>query len=193
MRASVFEDIFKNNRWNGAESRSGPGSSTKATELIARILVELVAGVGATSVLDAPCGDSAWMPELPGYLGVDISPSAVDASRKAHPERRYEVADFCADELGPADLIICRDGIQHLPLLDSVAAIENFRSTGAAWLVASTYEDGANRNVAAGGYFQPDLQAPPFSLGTPFMVIEDGFWDEGVIYPDKYLGVWALA
>ena len=195
MRETIFESIYRRNSWNGTETRSGPGSSMAATALIRRILPELVAGVGAHSVLDASCGEGYWFPDLPGarYVGVDISPSAIDAARRRHPDRSYRVMDIVRDELPKADLVFCRDALQHLSLREGWHAVQRFLDTGATWLVCSTIEGGENIDVPAGSWYEPDMTQLPFSLGTPWMVIEDGTWDSGVRYPDKYLGVWACA
>lgn len=164
-----------------------------ATALIRRVLPELVAGVGARSVLDASCGEGFWMPDLPGYVGVDISPSAIAAARERHPDREYHVLDIVRDEPPRVDLVFCRDAIQHLSLREGWHVIQNLRRTGATWLVCSTHENGTNADVTAGGYYEPDMTALPFDLGPPWMVIEDGIWETGVRYPDKYLGVWPCA
>lgn len=192
-RARVFEDIYARNAWNGASTRSGPGSELGATALLRRVLPELVAGVRAMSVLDAPCGEGGWMPELPGYVGVDVAPSAIAEARRRHPDRRFEVADICADPLPTVDLVFSRDGLQHLPIPDGLAALENFRRTGATWLVCSTFEGGrTSARVRVGGYHEPDMEKPPFSLGRPWMVIEDGAWVDRYPYPHKFVGVWTL-
>lgn len=69
----VFDRIYRTNGWAGQESLSGPGSGASATWRTAQAVQELVARLGARSVLDVGCGDCAWMPELPGYVGVDVS------------------------------------------------------------------------------------------------------------------------
>lgn len=171
---------------------SGPGSSLVATGLLRRWLPALLKGMGITSVLDAPCGDGLWMPDLPGYVGVDLVPAVVARAQRRHPERTYIVADVCENKLPQVEAVFSRDGMQHLSLADGLAALRNFRRTGATWLIASTHENGKNVDVETGGYYEPDLEAYPFLLGTPWCVVEDGRWDSGVVYPHKYIGVWTL-
>ena len=60
-----FDSIYKRNLWNGAETRSGPGSSKAATEKLAKWLPKLMTEINATSILDVPCGESYWIPDLP--------------------------------------------------------------------------------------------------------------------------------
>lgn len=189
----MFESIYRRNSWRGDETRSGPGSTMGATAHLQRILPELVEGLGARSVLDASCGEAYWMPDLPGYVGVDISPSAIGSAKQRHPDRRYMVADICTDELPMVDFIFCRDVLQHLSLAECLVAIKNFGLTGATWFMCSTHEGGLNVDISAGGYYEPDMEAPPFSLGKPWMMVEDGFWDGCYPYPNKFLGVWTFA
>jgi SAM-dependent methyltransferase len=193
MRGPVFESIYRRNSWSGTETRSGPGSTLGATERLQRILPELMQGLGARSILDASCGEGYWMPELPGYVGVDISMTALLAAKERHPDRRYLRQDICTDELPMVDLVFCRDALQHLSLAEGLVALRNFRLTGATWFMCSTHEGGLNVDISAGGYYEPDMQAPPFSLGTPWMMVEDGFWNDCEPYPNKYMGMWTFA
>lgn len=195
----VFDRIYRHNLWNGVESRSGPGSGSAATEPIARELVALVAELGIASVLDVACGDGFWMPNLPGYVGIDVAPEAIRLARARHPDRPYLVADarslFDKFDIGGFDLVIVRDAIQHLPLEDGVDAIEAIVSSGSRRLLASTYQGGENIDIVAGDCFSPDLEAAPYSLGAPERLIFDGWTyhdSTAVRDPRKHLGLWSL-
>jgi SAM-dependent methyltransferase len=196
--AVAFERIYRANKWNGVESRSGPGSGAVATARVAAAIVELVQRLGVRSVLDVGCGDGYWMPDLPGYTGIDPAPSAIRLARERHPERGYLVGDV--RDPGPwhrqYDMVISRDAMQHLPLHMALDVLDTIRATGSTWLLASTYWAGRNVDIAAGGYYEPDLEAAPFSLGTPAELVFDG-WDYGVpnLVRDarKHLGLWPLA
>ena len=181
----VFENIYRARSWGGRGC--GPGSELAATGVIARVLPVLVHGVGARYVLDAACGDGSWMPDLlpAGYVGVDIVPSALEAARKYHPHRTYLLEDIRRDPLPHADLVVCRDAMMHMPLEDGVATLSNLRATGATWIVATSFTDGTNEEVPPGGFYHINLEAEPFGLGRPWMVIEDNWRHE-----DKILGVW---
>jgi SAM-dependent methyltransferase len=142
-------------------------------------LLSIVALVDARSVLDAACGDGFWMPDLPGYIGVDLVPAAVERARARHPHRDLRVADIRRDPLPAVDLVILRDVLQHLPLADARAVLANIAGSGSRWLLASTYAGGINIDVADGGDWCPDLQAPPFDLPAPVARIFDGWgWED---------------
>ena len=75
---NVWGRIYTENIWHGVESLSGPGSGSAATRHVAPAIVSLVERYGITSVLDVGCGDGFWMPDLPGYIGLDVSPVAIE-------------------------------------------------------------------------------------------------------------------
>jgi SAM-dependent methyltransferase len=190
----VFDRIYRTNAWAGSESLSGPGSGTSATWRTAQAVQELVARLGVTSVLDVGCGDGYWMPELPGYLGVDVSWAAITAARAHHPGRRFE-------QLRPgwpmprADLVVCRDAVQHLPLEEGVELLRRaWREAQPRWLLLSTFVGGENVDVAVGEAYSPDLTQPPFGLPAPLELIPDGWsydGSPGMRDPRKHLGLWA--
>lgn len=193
--SSVFDRIYERNAWHGRESLSGPGSGTASTTRLVPELLSLVARTGARSVLDAACGDGFWMPDLPGYIGIDLVSAAVERARARRPDRDLRVADIRRDALPAADLVILRDALQHLPIADARAALANIARSGSRWLLASTYEGGANVDVADGGDWCPDLQASPFDLPAPVARIFDGWgWEDPDELRDarKWLGLWPL-
>lgn len=202
--AETFDAIYRENRWNGRESLSGPGSGSPATARVRDAILELVSELGVASVLDVGCGDGYWMPDLPGYLGIDISAEAVDRARLNHPDRLYVSGDVRWLAGTPFDLVICRDAIQHLPLSAGVELLDAIRAIGSRFLLASTYvprgtveADAGPRNVdiEPGAWYSPDLTAPPFSLPDPGRLIFDGYHyheTDEIRDPSKHLGLWDL-
>jgi SAM-dependent methyltransferase len=195
---TAFDRIYRHNLWNGQGSRSGPGSDPVATSHPRRSLLALMALIDPVSVLDVGCGDGAWMPDLPGYVGLDVSSVAIEAHAIRHPARtllldRGEPYPRC-------DVVLTRDAMQHLSLDDGVALLTRALDTRPAWLIASTYTDGANVDIptgldAAGAitFYRPDLSAPPFGLGRPLLLIPDGYSyhdPDAIRDPGKFLGVW---
>lgn len=187
----TFDRIYRDNLWNGEESRSGPGSGTSATAHLARNLDVLVEALDIESVLDVGCGDGFWMPDLPGYVGFDASRVAVMLARKRHPHRTF-VNRMPSQAF---DLVILRDVIQHLPLADGCALLARIRATGSKLLLASTFAESDNVDVLPGEAFSPDMTAEPFSLGEPDWRFFDGYSYDGsaaVRDATKHLGLWRL-
>jgi SAM-dependent methyltransferase len=188
----TFDRIYRDNLWNGVESRSGPGSGDAATRHLRGLLPLLVDELGVTSVLDVGCGDGYWMPDLPGYVGIDASRAAIRIARRNHPDREYGTA-FPARFF---DLVIVRDVFQHLSLRDGwvLSQIVRLAATG-GWLLASTFVGGENDNIQTGDAYSPDLMAPPFGLHQPDRLIFDGYgyeFADAVRDPRKHLGLWRL-
>lgn len=191
----AFSRIYRTNAWNGTESLSGPGSGSAATYALTKALPRLVERLGITSVLDVACGDGFWMPDLPGYLGVDVAPEAINLAKRRHPGRRYAVMSGAQlDETWHVDLIICRDAIQHLSFADGTALVAGIRRVHARALLLSTYPGRVNRDIRTGDYYEPDLTAAPFGLPEPDELYPDGYAyaGEGIRDPGKMLGLWLL-
>lgn len=190
----IFEGIYKKGTWATPGSWSGPGSTEAATWPTSAELLNLVEKYRIASVLDVGCGDGAWIPDLPGYLGLEVSPTAIKISSAAHPDRAYALGAPRPDF--PFDLVLCRDVIQHLSLLEGWRLLRRIRETGSTYLLASTFTGGKNVNIRSGPLaYSPDMRAHPFSLGDPIATIWDGWDYEGNGHmrdPRKELGLWRL-
>lgn len=196
----VFTEIFRANAWQGAESRSGPGSSAARTRPIREKLVELLAELKVGVLLDAGCGDFNWMKEVPlpveRYIGVDAVEEIIEQNRRAHgrPGREFLAADLACDPLPAADFVLCRDCLVHHPNAAAPIIFENLRRTGAAWLLATTFiGQRANEDVAVGGWRPTNLERPPFSLPAPVRLVPEAAALEKGPYWDRMLGLWRFA
>lgn len=190
----TFSRIYRRNAWNGVETRSGPGSGSAATAQVRALVLALVDELGVSSVVDAACGEGFWQPALPGYIGLDVAPEAIEAARARHPERDYRVHDV-RRSCPTADLVLCRDAMQHLRLSDAMLVLKAIRASGSRWLLASTYIGGQNVRVPNGGFYMPNIEMPPFSMPPADRLYHDGFdYATGTTLrdPAKMLGLWRL-
>lgn len=196
IRSKAFIKIENERRW-GKEHASGWGSTVSYTNLTREIIEDVVRNYNIQSMLDAACGDFAWMPlvlkKLPlkfKYIGCDIVPNLINANITAHPEIEFKLLDFVSDSLPICDLIFCRDALQHLPLTDIKNALLNFSNSGASFLLASTHlrrygwKNGRENRV--GQCRDRNLLLKPFSLPDPIAVYSEQ--DES----HKFLGLWKL-
>jgi len=201
-RAARFQRIFDENAWGNNESISGEGSNLERTKVVRAKLPALLARHGVRSILDAPCGDFYWMKEVDltgiDYTGADIVPEIIarDVEWYAGPRRRFVLCDLVSDPLPKADLILCRDCLVHLPYAETRRAIENFKRSGAVWLLTTTFTgDRTNHDIEIGDWRAINLERAPYGFPAPVDVIneESDEVDEALgAFPDKSLALWRL-
>ena len=202
-RSERFQRIFNDNLWGNNESVSGEGSNLSRTAVVRAKLPGLLARHGVRSILDAPCGDFFWMKavDLGGidYTGVDIVPEIIarDVEQYGGPGRRFILGDLVVDALPQADLILCRDCLVHLPYAETRKTLENFRRSGATWLLTTTFtEPRDNRDIELGDWRPINLERPPYRFPPAVDLINeesDEVDEELGAFPDKSLGLWRLA
>jgi SAM-dependent methyltransferase len=195
--ARRFTEIYRKNLFGGAESISGPGSNLLQTEEIRRRLPDLFHRYAIASVLDAACGDFFWMKHVcldnVSYLGVDIVAPIVtlNANRYGNGTVEFRLLDVTRQPVPRADLIICRDLLVHLDYAHAKRAIANFRASGSAYLLATTFP--AHGNAELDGIWRPlNLQAEPFNFPPPLELMNENCSEDGGEYRDKSLGLWRL-
>ena len=199
----MFQRIFHENRWGNCESVSGEGSNLERTRVVRAVLPAIVTRYGVRTILDAPCGDFFWMKEVSlegvAYIGADIVPELVarDTELYASLERRFILCDLVDDVLPQADLILCRDCLVHLSYDDTRRAVDNFRRSGATWLLTTTFTGPReNHDIATGEWRAINLERPPYGFPAVVEIINeesDEVDDELGAFPDKSLGLWRLA
>jgi SAM-dependent methyltransferase len=198
--AQRFARIHDTNLWGAEASLSGLGSELDATSVLRAELPRLLVKLDATSLLDAPCGDAGWINQADlgaRYLGIDIVPALIEnlRARAASGEIRgeYRVADFTADPLPRCDAILCRDALVHLSFANIARAIANFRSSGATWLIATTFPEWqTNIDCEDGDWRALNFERSPFCWGAPVELLNENCTEAGGGWRDKSLGVWRL-
>lgn len=135
---------------------------------------------GVASMADIPCGDFNWMPlfldaaPFVTYQGFDIVPDIIAENRRRYPTHRFEELDITREVPPRADLIFCKDLLNHLTFLDVRAALENMHRSGARLLLASNNFDHANVDLPSLGLRASrhlDITLPP--LNAPPPILED--------------------
>lgn len=162
--AAAFTQAYEDQRWH---SGSGPGSAEETTRGWRRFLTGYMRQHRISSVLDLGCGDwqHSRLIDWAGitYHGIDVVPDVITANTAsyARPGVTFECADITSCPLPGADLIICKEVLQHWPL----AAIQGFRkrvmwrrhvlivNDWAPWPVVP--------DIDPGGYRPLNFAAPP--------------------------------
>src|SRR5688500_18522296 len=130
-RESVFTRIYAANLWASPESVSGFGSTLRETRVVRQVLPSLVERYDVQVLLDIPCGDCNWMREIGfcgrTYIGGDIVAELVARNQAdfGAPNRTFAHLDVVRDPLPPADLVLVRDCMIHLPNADVLQALRN--------------------------------------------------------------------
>jgi hypothetical protein len=194
-REALFTQVYETSGWDSTESGSGTGSELRATVDIRERLPEILTRLDVKTMLDAPCGDLNWMRHIPlpveKYHGVDIVASVIEKNRAEYGDehRDFAVADLTKDKLPEVDLVLCRDCLVHVSFQDAADILENFRATGAEWLVINTYANvERNHNQFTGrNWRQLNMSLPPFNFPAPL----ESFPDGGEVDPNR-LGLWRL-
>jgi hypothetical protein len=192
-----FVRIYETNLWFDAESRSGAGSSLESTAQLREALPPLLRSLNTRRLLDVPCGDFNWMSyvDLSGidYVGGDIVEQLIEANREryASPSRQFLKVDLISGPMPRADVVLCRDCLVHFSFANIVAAFRTIKTSGAAYLLTTTFPSRESNKEIVDGDWQPlNLEAWPFLLPAPVDVIVEGCTEEGGAYADKALALW---
>ena len=124
--------------------------------------------------------DAGWKVN---YLGLDVVKPAITANRKniriEHPNLvsfEFQHADIAEVPLAKADLIICKELVNHLVFADIFKVLRNFSNSKSRYVCVTSNKGWDNRELevtSPGASRHIDLLRPPFSLKAP--VYEDGF------------------
>ena len=198
--AQRFRRIHDTNMWGAAASLSGLGSEMDATAVLRAEFPRLLERLDVASLLDAPCGDAGWINAVDlrvRTVGVDIVPSLIERlrARAAAGEIRgeYHLADITCDSLPRCDAILCRDALVHLSFANIERVVANFRASGAAWLITTTFPEWqTNRDCEDGDWRALNFERTPFGWGPPVELLNENCLEAGGGWRDKSLGAWRL-
>ncbi|MFA5216557.1 class I SAM-dependent methyltransferase [Sulfuricurvum sp.] len=195
-----FTNFFETNCFGSEESVSGQGSTLAQTEMLRIKLAELLKKLEVKTFLDAPCGDFNWMKllgyDLESYIGIDIVEQIIIDNSIKYSNETYSFAclDICRSPLPRADLIFCRDVLVHLDFENSLAALRNFKSSGAKYLLTTTFTDReGNVDLKDEMIWRTlNLEKGPFHFSHPIYLLNEECTEGDGNYADKSLGLWLL-
>lgn len=169
----VFNDLYNKGHWGrDAEGRCncGPGSSLEATKDYRAFVEEFMRRHEVRSVVDAGCGDWTFSSAMDwshvSYLGVDIASDVVDTLKKKYsrPNVSFMVGDI-TDELPAADLLLCKDVLEHLPsdmILKFISS--NLKKGRYKWAIITNDRGRDNHDIKPGEHRLIDLTVAPFTV-----------------------------
>jgi hypothetical protein len=197
-REHIFLKIYENNYWDGVSSVSGPGSSLESTQALRECLPNLLAKLGARSILDVPCGDFRWMKDVDlgvgKYIGADIVLPLIQSNRKVFGERgEFVRLDLLRDRLPSVDVIFCRDCLVHLSFREIRLVFHNVKIASPKYFITTTFPYHRENADTVTPYWRAlNMQLSPLNFPEPIHIIKD-FSDVQINDKGKYLGVWHTA
>jgi SAM-dependent methyltransferase len=169
----TFNEIYEKGSWSvgpDGKGTSGSGSTLGVTGEYRAFLAEFIKSHDIKSVVDAGCGDWEFSSSIDWnharYLGVDISTTVIEAVKRKYENEttKFKVGDV-TDSLPPADLLVCKDVLQHLPnALIKKFIRNNLRKGKYKWAIITNDRGPENPDIHAGDYRYINLSAPPFSV-----------------------------
>lgn len=152
---------------------SGHGSRPWATLPYRKYLSDFIRCNDVRSVVDYGCGDWEigrrvdWQGAT--YTGVDVVPHLIERNQRefARPGVTFMVTPDEPTALPRADLLLCKDVLQHLPNSDVqeflVNVVPRFRMALIIDDAPGTPDD-TNTDTSAGGWRRVDIRQPPFDV-----------------------------
>jgi SAM-dependent methyltransferase len=164
---AAFSEIYDKNVWGKG---SGVGSEPQFTTEYVAMLQRFLAQHRIKSVVDFGCGDWQFSQLIDWtgieYRGFDIVASVIDANRLRFESANIkfeQVADGTA--LPSADLLICKDVLQHLPTAVVLRNLGIFKQLYPNLLITNDIfpAEGANSDIDAGQWRPLRLDQAPFN------------------------------
>jgi hypothetical protein len=194
-----FEYIYRENMWGSPESVSGIGSTLLVTTSLRQQLSELCKQFQIRTLIDAPCGDFAWMSvaALPveSYLGIDIVESLIAKNQKLYGRQgiTFQVGDLTNINPPQVDLLLCRDCLVHLSFDNIRRVLSNFIASNSKYFLTTTFpENDLNVDIENGDWRMLNLERQPFHFPSPTILINEECDEVDGAYRDKSLGLWKL-
>ncbi|MAZ76715.1 MAG: hypothetical protein CMH31_05370 [Micavibrio sp.] len=196
----VFGQIYESNDWNGRESVSGQGSDLNETEVLLQKLPALLEKYDVKTIIDLPCGDFNWIQHLEydfdHYTGVDIVQAIIDRNicEYGSDSISFKKQDCLKDDLGRANLILCRDLLIHFSFEDCFSFFKNLKKSNIQYVLTTHFIDEENEEIETGQWHPINLMAPPFNLSEPLdMIIEETKMFDGRYAQTKTMSLWKVS
>ncbi len=183
----AFEGVYKDAVWGtnlGDAGTSGTGSTLESTALYRTFLASFMKNNDIHSVVDAGCGDWEFSQTIDwsgvDYKGYDIVAALVERNKKTFekPNIQFFAANIVETDLPPADLLISKHVLQHLPTADVQKFLKQLPKYKHVLLINGVETDtlsAQSADVRPGSYRKLDLTLPPFSLnGLKVLTYLDG-------------------
>ena len=195
-----FTEVYRKGLWG--PQKSGPGSTIEATRSLRKEIGVFLEGLfppkTTVTLIDAACGDMAWMPLLLQelvtekdyklrYVGVEVVKDLVEKNAETFKgsegiEYSFLHRDLTMRPPPRGDVIFCKDLINHLVFDDIWCLLEGFNRSKSRFLLITSNEGRCNLQVdkmEGNASRHLNLEASPFFLSRP-------------LSSNGYLSLWPL-
>jgi len=199
-RESKFTKAYLENGFQGRISKSGTGSDLENVKYLIPKLIKFFNENDIKTLIDAPCGDMNWMPEvlkhtnIKEYKGYDIVEKIIEDNKKKYPQYYFEQKDIVINSnLGRGDVLFCRDCLVHLSFKDAKQFIRNFFYSNITYLLTTTFTNNDRQNIDFTdklNWYPINLENKPFYLPKPRLIINEEYMGNNKEFTDKSLALW---
>jgi len=142
-------------------------------------LEDFIRANGVRSVLDYGCGDWQfsrlidWQQAL--YVGVDVVPKIIEENQRHGCEQvEFRISSADPSELPPADLLIAKDVLQHLPNEQVMSFLAKIAPRYEMALLTNDTGDEPNVDIGIGEWRALDLLGAPFEANGTVVAVFRG-------------------
>lgn len=172
----VFTYIYDNGVWGWnteGQGFSGGGSLLENSKIYIEYLENFIKTHNIMTIVDAGCGDWEFSRYVnwhgAHYLGYDVVASVIERNIKKYATEsiRFLHGNLLTEDLPPADLLLCKHVLQHLPNEDILLFIKQLPKFKYCLITNEVFpttlsSDGSDTEI--GGGHKVDLSRPPFNI-----------------------------
>ena len=193
----AFTEIYEKKVWGcneNGEGTSGAGSSKEQAAIYKTFLVKFLADHAIKSVVDVGCGDWSFSKTIDwsgiDYQGFDVVKALIEKNTLNYGSENIKFlhADGVSAPLPEADLLICKDVLQHLPNEEISLFLKQLPKYKYVLITNDIYVPGytLNAKIDHGDYRPVDLTLPPFSInGVKIIEFPTDYRRKSVLFIDR--------
>lgn len=162
----LFDTVYETNMWGNG---SGSGSKEELLHGYVMFVQDFLRKHEIRTIADVGCGDWQFSKNIDwggaSYTGYDVASVVINANNARYAKENVHFVHYNGDfaQIQSADLLICKDVLQHLPnakIHDFIAILPKFRYA----LIANDISERVNADILPTQYRALDLRQPPFNL-----------------------------
>ncbi|NGX48380.1 MAG: hypothetical protein K1000chlam3_01771, partial [Chlamydiae bacterium] len=169
----AFTKIYETKHWGAnekGEGFSGPGSTVRSAAPYMKFVQDFIKKHNIRTIVDVGCGDWTFSQYMDWngaeYTGYDIVKSVIEKNTEkfASSKVAFVHGDATKLDLPAADLLICKDVLQHLPNAEILAFLKQASKFKHCLITNDINPSGKNNwDIPHGSWHYVDLSGDPFN------------------------------